>query len=43
MLHIIVKNDHDVDLRNNSKIKKSCQYVVEKIEKVRMVPSIPTS
>jgi hypothetical protein len=32
MLHIIVKNDHDVDLSNNSKIKKSCQYVVEKIE-----------
>lgn len=41
MLHIIVKNDHDVDLSNNSKIKKSCQFVLEKIEEVRKIPSIP--
>jgi hypothetical protein len=31
LLNVIVKNDHDVDLSNVAKIKKSCQFVVEKI------------
>ena len=36
LLSVIVKNDHDVDLSNITKIKKSCQFVVEKIEEVRI-------
>jgi hypothetical protein len=34
LLNVIVKNDHDVDLSNIAKIKKSCQFVVEKIKEV---------
>ena len=34
MLNSIVKNDHDVELSNNNKIKKSCQFVDQKIKEV---------
>ena len=34
MLCVIVKNDHDVDLSNISKIKKCCTFVADKIQEV---------
>jgi hypothetical protein len=32
-LYKIIKNDHDLEL-NNAKIKKSCQFIVEHVQRV---------